>query len=434
MEKFFKLKENKTNLKTEFLAGLTTFMTMAYILLLNPSMLSQIGMDFNGVFVATAISAGLATIFMGLYARYPFALAPGIGLTAYFAFTVVGTYGFSWQEALFIVLLEGLIFILFSFFKVREKLFDSIPKSLKDAISVGVGFFIALIGFNNSGIITGEKGTLLAIGDVTQTSTLLAMLGILIIAILVAKKIPGAILLGIIIITIIGIPLGVTTIPENFSFIQMPSGLDNVALKIKVPDNLLSTSFIIALFTFLFVDMFDTVGTLAGLASKTNMLDEKGSLPRAGKALMSDAVGTSIGALLGTSTVTTFVESSAGVAAGGRTGLTSVFTGFLFLLSLIFSPLFLLVPNAATAPALIIVGIFMASAVKNIDWDDFSVSIPAFITIAAMPYTYSIAEGIVLGIISYTVVNVAVGKAKQVSPLLYILTVIFVLRYIFLPL
>lgn len=434
MEKFFKLKENKTNLKTEFLAGLTTFMTMAYILLLNPSMLSQIGMDFNGVFVATAISAGLATIFMGLYARYPFALAPGIGLTAYFAFTVVGTYGFSWQEALFIVLLEGLIFILFSFFKVREKLFDSIPKSLKDAISVGVGFFIALIGFNNSGIITGEKGTLLAIGDVTQTSTLLAMLGILIIAILVAKKIPGAILLGIIIITIIGIPLGVTTIPENFSFIQMPSGLDNVALKIKVPDNLLSTSFIIALFTFLFVDMFDTVGTLAGLASKTNMLDEKGSLPRAGKALMSDAVGTSIGALLGTSTVTTFVESSAGVAAGGRTGLTSVFTGLLFLLSLIFSPLFLLVPNAATAPALIIVGIFMASAVKNIDWDDFSVSIPAFITIAAMPYTYSIAEGIVLGIISYTVVNVAVGKAKQVSPLLYILTVIFVLRYIFLPL
>lgn len=434
MEKFFKLKENKTNLKTEFLAGLTTFMTMAYILFLNPSMLSQIGMDFNGVFVATAISAGLATIFMGLYARYPFALAPGIGLTAYFAFTVVGTYGFSWQEALFIVLLEGLIFILFSFFKVREKLFDSIPKSLKDAISVGVGFFIALIGFNNSGIITGEKGTLLAIGDVTQTSTLLAMLGILIIAILVAKKIPGAILLGIIIITIIGIPLGVTTIPENFSFIQMPSGLDNVALKIKVPDNLLSTSFIIALFTFLFVDMFDTVGTLAGLASKTNMLDEKGSLPRAGKALMSDAVGTSIGALLGTSTVTTFVESSAGVAAGGRTGLTSVFTGFLFLLSLIFSPLFLLVPNAATAPALIIVGIFMASAVKNIDWDDFSVSIPAFITIAAMPYTYSIAEGIVLGIISYTVVNVAVGKAKQVSPLLYILTVIFVLRYIFLPL
>lgn len=434
MEKFFKLKENNTSIKKEFVAGLTTFMTMAYILFLNPNMLSQIGMDYNGVFIATAVSAGISTILMGLYAKYPFALAPGIGLTAYFAFTVVGTYGFTWQEGLFIVFLEGLIFIAFSFFNVREKLFNAIPKDLKNAISVGIGFFIALIGFNNAGIITGEKGTLLAIGNITESSTLLALLGLLIIGILVAKNINGAILIGIIIITIIGIPLGVTTIPENFSLFNLPTGIEKVMFQIQIPKNHLDATFIIAVFTFLFVDMFDTVGTLAGVASKTNMLNEDGSLPRAGKALLSDAVGTSLGALLGTSTVTTFVESSAGVAAGGRTGLTSLFTGLLFLISLLFAPLFLLVPNAATAPALIVVGIFMSSSVKSIDWEDYSISIPAFITIASMPFTYSIAEGIVLGIISYTVINLVVGKRERLNPLLYILTIVFILRYLFLPL
>ncbi|MFM1524271.1 MULTISPECIES: NCS2 family permease [Helcococcus] len=434
MEKFFKLKENKTNFKTEFIAGLTTFMTMAYILFLNPDMLSKTGMDFNGVFIATAISAGVATIIMGLFAKYPFALAPGIGLSAYFTYTVCLKYGFKWQEALFIILLEGIIFILLSFFKIRETIFNSIPRDLKESISVGIGFFIALIGFNNAGIITGEGATILSLGKITQSSTLLAMLGILITAVLVAKNVKGAILLGIIITTVIGIPMGVTQIPADFTFFKIPSGLENVAFKVQIPKNILNASLMISIFTFLFVDMFDTVGTLAGVASKTNSLDENGNLPRAGKALLSDAIGTTLGSLLGTSTVTTFVESSAGVAAGGRTGLTSVITGCFFLISLFLSPLFLLVPSAATAPALIVVGIFMSTAVKKINWDDFSVAIPSFITIAAMPFTYSIAEGIVFGIISYTIVNLATGQHKKISPLLYVLTFIFILRYMFLPL
>lgn len=432
MEKFFKLKENNTNVKTEIIAGFTTFMTMAYILFVNPNMLSQTGMDQQGVFIATALAAAIATIFMGLYAKYPFALAPGMGLNAYFVYTVVQNYGYSWQEALFIILLEGIIFILLSTFKFREIIFNSIPAALKNAISVGIGLFIAFLGFSNAGIIEAGSGTLLKLGSVTTPSTALALIGLLFIGILVARKVKGAILIGIVTITLIGIPFGVTVIPENFTLFRLPHGLQNTAFKVQIPANILSQSFFIALFTMLFLDMFDTVGTLAGVASKTNMIDKDGKLPRVGRALLADAVGTTVGALLGTSTVTTFVESSAGVAEGGRTGLTAVTTGLLFLVSIVFAPLFLLVPSAATAPALIIVGFLMISPITKIDWENYSDGIPAFITIASIPFTASISEGIAVGIISYTLVKLFTGKHKEISPLMYILFVLFLLRFMFL--
>lgn len=434
MEKFFKLKENNTTVKTEIVAGITTFMTMAYILLVNPNMLAETGMNRGGVFVATALAAAFATILMGLFAKHPFALAPGMGLNAYFTYTVVMGFGYSWQEALFIILIEGIIFSLLSFVKVREMIFNSIPRDLKEAISVGIGFFIALIGFGNSGIVTNQGATLLSLGNVKEAGPLLAIIGILITAILVARNVKGAILIGIVITTLIGIPMGVTVIPENFQLIQIPHGLGDVAFKLQMPKNLFEPTILIAIFTFLFIDMFDTVGTLAGVATKSKILDENGELPRVERALLSDALGTTLGALLGTSTVTTFVESSAGVAEGGRTGLTAVTTGIFFLLAILFSPLFLLVPGQATAPALIIVGIFMAQSVKNIKWDDFSIAIPAFITIAGMAFTYSIAEGIVMGMITYTIINLATGNQKRLNALIYILTLIFILRYIFMPL
>ncbi len=434
MEKFFKLKENKTSISTEVMAGVTTFMTMAYILVVNPDILSQAGMNQQGVFFATAFAAAVSTILMGLLANYPFALAPGMGLNAYFTYSVVMKFGFTWQQALSIILIEGIIFILLSFFKVREVIFTSIPKDLKSAISVGIGLFIALIGLSNSGIIVQDPATIMTLGDLSSHSVLLAIFGIILTAILVSRNVKGAILIGIIITTIVGIPLGVTVIPEGWVPFSMPSGINEVAFKLEFPSNMLSANFLIAIFTFLFIDMFDTVGTLAGVAAKSNMLDEDGKLPRVEKALFADAIGTTIGAFLGTSTTTTFVESSAGVAVGGRTGLSAIVTGLLFFISIILSPLFLLVPAAATAPALVIVGIFMAQTVKNIDWDDFTIAIPAFITMVAMPFTYSIAEGISLGVISYTIINVFSGKKDKVSILLYLLSAVFVARYILLAL
>lgn len=434
MEKFFKLRENNTTVRTEIVAGITTFMTMAYILLVNPNMLAETGMNRNGVFVATALSAAFATILMGLFAKHPFALAPGMGLNAYFTYTVVMGFGYSWQEALFIILVEGIVFSLLSFVKLRELIFNLIPRDLKEAISVGIGFFIALIGFGNAGIITNKGATLLSLGAIKESGPLLAIIGLLITAILVARNVKGAILIGIIITTVIGIPMGVTILPQDFKLIQIPHGLSDVAFKIQVPKNLFEPTILIAIFTFLFVDMFDTVGTLAGVATKSNMLNEKGELPRVERALLSDALGTTVGSLLGTSTVTTFVESSAGVAEGGRTGLTAVTTGVFFLLAILFSPLFLLVPSQATAPALIIVGIFMAQSVKNIEWNDFTIAIPAFITISGMVFTYSIAEGIVMGMITYTIINLACGKKERVNPLVAVLAIVFLLRYIFMPL
>lgn len=407
-------------------------MTMAYILFVNPGMLKETGMNQQGIFVATALSAAVASIIMGLLAKYPFALAPGMGLNAYFTYTIVLKYGYTWNEALFIILMEGIIFILLSAVKFREVIFKSIPVTLKNSISVGIGFFIAFLGFQSAGLVKAGNGTLISVGDISSPITIVAVLGILITAILVARKVKGAILIGIIATTLIGIPFGITKIPANFSLISIPHGFQEVAFKIAIPKNILEQSFWISLFTLLFLDMFDTVGSLAGVASKTNMLDEDGNLPRVEKALFADAIGTTLGALLGTSTVTTFVESSAGVAEGGRTGLTAIVTGIFFLLSIIFSPLFLLVPAVATAPALIIVGFLMTSPLLKINWEDFTEGIPAFITIAAIPFTESISEGIVFGVLSYTIIKVFSGKYKEISPLVLVLSGLFLLRYLFL--
>lgn len=432
MEKYFKLKENKTDVKTEILAGITTFMTMVYILAVNPGMLSETGMDFGGVFTATALSAGVATLIMALYAKYPFALAPGMGLNAFFTYSVCIGMKQSWQFALTAVLVEGIIFILLSLLKVREAIFDLIPLSLKKAVSAGIGLFIALVGLKNAGIIVANEGTTIGLGDLTANASIVALLGLIIIAILYARNVKGALLIGIIIATIIGIPLGVTTLPEGFKIFSLPPSLKDVAFKFVPFSEIMTKDFWIIVVTFLFVDIFDTVGTLAGVASKSGMLDEEGKLPRVSKALTADAVGTIFGACMGTSTVTTFVESSAGVAAGGRTGLTSVTTGIMFILALFIAPLFAIIPAAATAPVLVVVGVFMMSAVMEINWHDLTEAVPAFLTIAMMPFAYSIAEGIVFGIVSYTLIKTFTGKAKDVSALMWVLSVLFVLREIFL--
>ena len=431
MEKFFKLKENNTDVKTEIIAGITTFMTMAYILAVNPNMLAETGMNPNGVFTATALASGIATILMALLANYPFALGPGMGLNAYFTYTVVIRYGYSWQFALTAVFIEGLIFILLSFFKVRELIFNSIPLELKNAVSAGIGLFIAFIGLTNAGIIQNGQGTITELGNVTEAAPLLAIIGILLTGVLVIKQVKGAILIGIVATTLIGIPMGVTVIPQGFTPFSIPSGMGDVAFKFVGLKEVFSSKMLIVVFTFLFVDMFDTVGTLAGVASKTGMLDEDGNLPRVEKALLADAIGTTVGAAMGTSTVTTYVESSAGVAEGGRTGLTSLTTGILFLISLFLSPIFLLIPASAITPALVIVGLFMISPVASIDWTDYTVAIPAFITLIMMPFAYSIAEGIVFGMISYTVLKTLTGHRKDVSLLMYIISILFTLRYVF---
>ena len=430
MEKFFELKKHGTNTRTEIIAGITTFMTMAYILVVNPIILSSTGMDQNAVFTATALSAAIATLIMALYAKYPFALAPGMGLNAYFAYTVVANQGLSWEFALTAVLIEGIIFIALSLFKGREVIFDAIPLTLKKAVSVGIGLFISLIGLSGSGIIVRPEGTILGLGNITEGTALLALIGLVITFILVIRKVKGALLLGIIITTIIGIPMGITTIPEGFKIFSLPPSVEPIAFKFDF-SQIFTTQMFMAVLTFLFVDMFDTVGTLAGVASKSNMLDKDGKLPRVSKAFFADSVGTVVGSMLGTSTVTTFVESSAGVAEGGRTGLTSLTTAVMFLLALFIAPIFALVPAAATAPALITVGMFMMEPIMDIDFRDYTEAIPAFLTIAMMPFAYSIAEGIFFGMISYTLLKTVAGKTKEVSPLMWVLSILFVLRYIF---
>ena len=433
MKQFFKLEENKTNVKTEVLAGITTFMTMAYILVVNPVILSSTGMDFDGIFTATALSALIATLMMALYANYPFALAPGMGLNAFFAFSVVlGPMGKSWEFALTAVLIEGIIFILLSLIKARETIFESIPLNLKNAVSVGIGLFIAFIGLSGAEIVVAGDGTLVALGELTSGAPLLAVIGIIITGFLLAKNVKGALLIGIIVTTIIGIPMGVTILPDNFNtIVSMPPSLKPVAFKFVGFDQIFTFEMLVVVFTFLFVDIFDTVGTLAGVATKANMLDKDGKLPRVGAALMSDAVGTVVGACLGTSTVTTYVESASGVAEGGRTGLTSLTTAAMFGVALFFAPLFTLVPSAATAPALVIVGLFMMSPITKINFNDYTEAIPAFLTIVMMPFAYSIAEGIVFGMVSYVVLKAISGKFKDVSWVMWILSFLFVLRFIF---
>lgn len=430
MEKFFKLKDNHTDAKTEILAGITTFMTMAYILAVNPGMLSTTGMDFGGVFTATVIASIIGTLIMALYAKYPFALAPGMGLNAFFAFTVVlGPMGKSWQFALTAVLIEGLIFILLSFIKAREAIFDSIPLNLKHAVSVGIGLFIAFIGLSGAGIVGSGEGVIVALGDLSSGGPLVAIIGILITGFLLAKNVKGAILIGIIATTLIGIPMGVTIIPEGFNPVSLPPSLSQVAFKFVGFEEIFTMEMLVVVFTFLFVDIFDTVGTLAGVSSKAGMLDDKGRLPRVGKALMADAVATVAGACLGTSTVTTYVESAAGVAEGGRTGLTALSTSVMFAIALFFAPLFTLIPSAATAPALVIVGLFMMSPITKIDFFDYTEAIPAFLTIVMMPFAYSIADGIVFGMVSYVILKLVSGRTKEVSKVMWLLAILFVIKF-----
>ncbi|MDK2841379.1 MAG: adenine/guanine/hypoxanthine permease [Anaerophaga sp.] len=429
LEKFFNLKENNTTVRTEIIAGITTFMTMAYILAVNPDILSATGMDKSAVFSATTLSAVIATLVMALWARLPFALAPGMGLNAFFAFTVVLGMGYSWQFALTAVFLEGIIFLLLTAFNIREVIVNAIPMNLKHAISVGIGLFIAFIGMQNTGLIVNSDATLVTLGDMSAHTVWITLFGLVLIGVLLALKVRGALLIGIFAATIAGIPLGVTHLPEG-SWLTLPPSVEPVAFKFEF-SSIFTIDMLIVLFTFLFVDMFDTVGTLIGVASKADMIREDGSLPRAKQALFADAVGTTVGSLLGTSTVTTYVESASGVAEGGRTGLTSLTTAGMFLLALFLSPLFLMVPAAATAPALIMVGSFMMSPILKINFDDYTESIPAFLTIIMMPLAYSIAEGIVFGMLSYVALKLLSGKTKDVSWVMYILALLFVLKFFF---
>lgn len=428
LERKFSLTKRGTNARTEFLAGLTTFMTMSYILIVNPTMLGKAGMDQGGVFTATIISSVIAMLFMGLYANFPFALSAGMGLNAFFTFSIVIGMGHDWSYALTAVFLEGIIFIFLSIFKVREALFKAIPLQLKNAVSVGIGLFIAMIGATNSGIVVANESTFLSLGNLVSKEVLVTFFALLIMGILSAKKVKGALLYGIIGGTILGLILGVTQLPSQ-GILSLPPSLKPVAFKLHW-DNIFTLDMFSVMFTFLFVDIFDTLGTITGVATKANMLDEKGNLPGIGKALLSDAIGTVVGALLGTSTITTFVESASGVTDGGRTGLTSLSVAFFFFLSLFLFPLFSIVPSQATAAALIIVGLFMMSPIKNIDLYDYTESLPAFLTIIMMPFAYSIAEGISIGMISYVFLKVTTGKYKDVSPVMYILAIVFIVRYI----
>lgn len=459
LEKLFKLKENNTTVKTEVLAGITTFMTMAYILAVNPSILAAAGMDQGAVFTATAVASFLGTLLMALFANYPFALAPGMGLNAYFAYTVVIGMGYTWQVALTAVFVEGLIFILLSVTNVREAIFNSIPMNLKSAVSVGIGLFIAFIGLQNAKIVIGGatlvelfslegyntlNGVEASMKDVGLT-VLLAIVGIIITAILVVKDVKGNILWGILITWILGIICQLTGIyvpnPELGMFSLLPDFSNGISVPSLAPifgklsfSGIHIGQFIVVVFAFLFVDLFDTLGTLIGVSTKANMIDEDGKLPKIKGALMADAVATTAGAVIGTSTVTTFVESASGVSEGGRTGLTAVTTAILFGASLLLSPIFLAIPSFATAPALVVVGFYMLSNVVNIDFTDFTEGIPCFICIAAMPFFYSISEGISMGVISYVVLNLISGKAKEkkMSVLMCVLAVLFVGKCFFL--
>ena len=461
MEKFFKLKENGTDVKTEIIAGITTFMTMAYILAVNPNILKEAGMDRGAVFTATAIASFLGTALMALFANYPFALAPGMGLNAYFTYSVVLGMGYSWQTALTAVFVEGIIFIALSVTNVREAIFNAVPRNLKSAVSVGIGIFIAFIGLQNAKIVIGAGKTLvqlfslvkynkvhgvegaIATGNDAGITVIIAIIGVLITAFLVVKEVKGNILLGILATWVLGIIAQVTglyvpnpalgflsVLPDFSKGLSIPS-IGPVLFKLEF-DKIATLEFVVVMFAFLFVDMFDTIGTLIGVSTKAGMLDKDGKLPNIKGALLADAVATTAGAMLGTTTVTTFVESASGVSEGGRTGLTAMTTAILFAASLLLSPIFLAIPSFATAPALIVVGFYMFSNVVHIDFSDMTEAIPCYICIVAMPLFYSISEGISMGIISYVIINAFTGRTKKVTPLMYILSLLFILKYILL--
>ncbi len=452
LEKLFHLKENHTDVRTEVMAGITTFMTMAYILAVNPSILSASGMDSGAVFTATALASAIATLLMAALSNYPFVLAPGMGLNAYFAYTVVLSMGYTWEMALAAVFVEGIIFLALSLTNVREQIFNSIPMNLKYAVSAGIGLFIAFIGLQNAHIVV-DSATLVGMYSFKASvangmfssegiTVLLALIGVLITGVLLVKGVKGNILWGILITWALGIVCQLTGLyqinPEAGFYSLLPDFSNGISIPSLAPtfmkmdfSRVASLDFLVVMFAFLFVDMFDTLGTLIGVASKANMLDAQGRLPRIRGALLSDSVGTAVGAVLGTSTTTTFVESASGVAEGGRTGLTAVVAAILFALSLFLSPIFLAIPSFATAPALIVVGFLMLTSILKVNFEDYTEAIPAYVAVIAMPFMYSISEGIAMGIISYVVINLVTGKAKEknITPLMYVLAVLFVLKY-----
>ena len=427
LKKLFGFDSAQTTIRTEIVAGITTFLTMSYILAVNPTMFGELdGMPMGSVFTSTALAAIVGCLAMALIGKLPFGLAPGMGLNAFFVYSVCMGMGYSWQFALTAVLIEGLIFIVLTLTNVREAIVDAIPMSLRNAIGAGIGLFIAFIGLKSAGVVVDDGATLVALGDITSGSALLAFIGLIITGFLYARNVPGAILLGILITMMIGIPLGVT---EFKGVVSVPESISPIFCKFEF-DKIFSVDMLVVVFTFFFIDMFDTVGTLVGVCTKANMIDEKGNIQRVKQAFMADSIATTVGAVLGTSTTTTYVESAAGVAQGGRSGLTAFVVGGCFVVALFFSPLFLSIPSAATAPALIIVGLLMMEQVKNIPFDDFSESIPAFVCMIMMPLTYSISNGILIGMITYVLMNMICGKFKKLSPAIYVLAVLFILKYI----
>ena len=428
LNKLFGYDPAKTTIRTEVLAGITTFLTMSYILAVNPGMFSQLeGMSAGAVFTATALAAVIGSLVMAIWAKMPFGLAPGMGLNAFFVFTVCMGMGYSWQFALTAVFIEGLIFIILTLTNLREAIVNAIPTSLKNAIGAGIGLFIAFIGLQNAGIIANNDATLVSLGEITKGSPLLGLIGLVITGLLVVKNVRGGLLIGILLTTLIGIPMGIT----NYQgIISAPHSVSDIFCKFEW-ENIFTLDMLVVVFTFLFIDMFDTIGTLVGVCTKANILNPDGTIPRVKQAFMADAIATTAGACLGTSTTTTYVESASGVAQGGRTGLTAFVVACCFAISLFFSPLFLAIPSAATAPVLVIVGLFMLGPIKNIPLDDYAESIPAFITIIMMPLAYSISDGILLGMISYVALNICCGNYKKITPTMYVLAILFILKYIF---
>lgn len=435
LERYFQLSSNGTSIKKEFIAGIITFLTMSYILVVNPNILADAGMDRNALFTTTALATIFATLLMGLYAKLPIAQAPGMGLNSFFAYSVVLTMGYSWQFALTAVFIEGIIFLLLTLFNVRELIVRSIPKVLKEAIPAGIGLFITLIGLKSAGIVVGDPNTLVRLGDFSMHTVWITLVGLVVTGILLIRNVNGAILFGILSATIFGIILGDVSLPSKI--VDLPPSIEPIFGEAIKPmftaegwNQIFSLEMLIVVFTFLFVNLFDTVGTLIGVISKTNLADKDGNFPQMKKALFTDAMGTTFGAVLGTSSVTSYVESASGVASGGRTGLTAVSVALMFVLALFLGPLFLIIPAAATAPALIIVGLFMISSVVNIKFNDLSEGLPAFLTIVFMPFTYSIAEGIVFGILSYTILKLGAKQYKEITPTVYVLSILFLMKIV----
>ena len=427
LKKLFGFDSTKTTIRTEIVAGITTFLTMSYILAVNPTMFGELdGMPVGSVFTSTALAAIVGCLAMAFVGKLPFGLAPGMGLNAFFVYSVCMGMGYSWQFALTAVLIEGLIFIVLTLTNLREAIVNAIPMSLRNAIGAGIGLFIAFIGLKSAGVVVADGATLVALGDVTSGSALLAFIGLVITGFMYSRNVPGAILLGIIITMVIGIPLGVT---EFKGIVSAPESIAPIFCQFEF-DKIFSVDMLVVVFTFFFIDMFDTVGTLVGVCTKAKMMDENGNIYRVKQAFMADSIATTAGALLGTSTTTTYVESAAGVAQGGRSGLTALVVGGCFVIAMFFSPLFLSIPSAATAPALIIVGLLMAEQIRNVDFEDFSESIPAFVCMLMMPLTYSISNGILIGMITYVLMNMICGKFKKLSPAMYILAILFILKYI----